>query len=184
MKIEDIERDLLDKEALHDALKLGDKSELFRTIAAAVGETVATKNAAYGDAFAKAGAFLKLAFPEKIPPEQYEDMLGIVRVFDKLMRIATDKQALNEDPWKDIAGYGVLGVAAQKLQETNVGLFITKRRSSAGTYDLRLFHRTGNGSVWVMDQSHGPALSLTDAALRDEYEPYDEVAKKLFAKSP
>lgn len=122
MKIEDIERDVLEKEALRDAIKDGDKSELFRTIATAVGETVVTKNAAYGDAFAKAGAFLRLAFPEKILPEQYEDMLGIVRVFDKLMRIATDKKALDEDPWKDIAGYGVLGVAAQKLQEARKDL--------------------------------------------------------------
>lgn len=117
MKIEDIERGVLEKEALRDAIKDGDKTELFRVIAAAIGETVVTKNAAYGDAFAKAGAFLKLVFPEKILPEQYEDMLGIVRVFDKLMRIATEKNALNEDPWKDIAGYGVLGVAAQKLRE-------------------------------------------------------------------
>lgn len=117
MKIEEIERNALETEALRDATVHGDKTELFRVIAAAIGETVVTKNAAYGDAFAKAGAFLKLVFPEKILPAQYEDMLGIVRVFDKLMRIATEKNALNEDPWKDIAGYGVLGVAAQKLRE-------------------------------------------------------------------
>lgn len=35
-------------------------------------------------------------------------MLAIVRVFDKMMRIATDKDAFGEDPWRDIAGYAIL----------------------------------------------------------------------------
>jgi hypothetical protein len=37
--------------------------------------------------------------------------LLLVRIFDKLKRIATSKQAFEEDPYKDIAGYGILGVA-------------------------------------------------------------------------
>ena len=75
-----------------------------------LGETVAEKNAAYGSAFAKSGQFLELLYPDGLRPEQYTDMLLLVRIFDKQMRIATDKQALGESPFRDIAGYGILGV--------------------------------------------------------------------------
>jgi len=86
----------------------------FEEIAAEVGRLVTEKNAAYGDSFAKCGDFLRLLYPLGIQPEQYEDALAVVRVFDKLMRIATDKDALGESPWRDIAGYGVLGAAADE----------------------------------------------------------------------
>jgi hypothetical protein len=71
---------------------------------------VAEKNVAYGSAFSKSGDFLKLLYPDGIRPEQYTDMLLLVRIFDKQMRIATDKNALGENPFSDIAGYGILGV--------------------------------------------------------------------------
>src|SRR4029077_1447387 len=70
-----------------------------------LGRTVAEKNAAYGSAFAKSGDFLKLLYPDGIRPEQYTDMLLLVRIFDKQMRIATHKDALGETPFRDIAGY-------------------------------------------------------------------------------
>jgi hypothetical protein len=75
-----------------------------------LGRTVAEKNTAYGSAFAKSGEFLKLLYPDGISPDQYTDMLLLVRIFDKQMRIATDKRALGESPFRDIAGYGILGV--------------------------------------------------------------------------
>lgn len=75
-----------------------------------IGKLVETKNAAYGSAFAKAGEFLGLLYPNGIMPEQFTDALLLVRVFDKQMRIATAKDALGESPWQDIAGYGILGV--------------------------------------------------------------------------
>ena len=74
-----------------------------------LGHIVAEKNAAYGSAFSKAGDFLKLLYPGGIEPEQYTDMLLLVRIFDKQMRIATAKDALGESPFRDIAGYGILG---------------------------------------------------------------------------
>jgi hypothetical protein len=67
------------------------------------------KNAAYGDSFSKSGEFLKLLYPEGVKPEQYAEMLVLVRIFDKQMRIATDRDALGENPFQDIAGYGILG---------------------------------------------------------------------------
>lgn len=83
----------------------------FRRIAAEIGQLVAEKNEAYGDSFARAGEFLKLLYPDGIRPEQYVDALALVRIFDKQKRIASRKDAFGEDPYRDIAGYGILGAA-------------------------------------------------------------------------
>lgn len=75
-----------------------------------LGQLVQSKNIAYGSSFAKCGDFLQILYPEGIKPEQYVDVLLTVRIFDKLMRIATNKGAFQEVPWHDVAGYGLLGV--------------------------------------------------------------------------
>jgi hypothetical protein len=81
----------------------------FEEIGAAVGQLVDEKNAAYGSSFACSGDFLRLLFPNGIPPSQYDDALLLVRIFDKQMRIATNRDAFGESPYQDIAGYGLLG---------------------------------------------------------------------------
>lgn len=83
----------------------------FQKIGTEIGALVTEKNAAYGDSFAKCGLFLELLYPEGIKPEQYQDMLALVRMFDKMKRIATDKNAFGESPFRDLAGYAILGVA-------------------------------------------------------------------------
>jgi hypothetical protein len=75
-----------------------------------VGALVDVKNKAYGSAFDDAGDFLKLLYPRGITPDQYGDALALVRIFDKMKRIATNKDALGESPYQDIAGYGLLGL--------------------------------------------------------------------------
>lgn len=75
----------------------------------AIGQIVEQKNAAYGSSFAKAGEFLRLLWPHGLPPERFDDALLLVRIFDKQMRIATDRDAFGESPYRDIAGYGLLG---------------------------------------------------------------------------
>lgn len=85
-------------------------NESFEEIGRKVGKLVDEKNAAYGNSFAKAGDFLRLCYPCGISPEQYDDALCLVRMFDKQMRIATDKDAFGETPYKDISGYGLLGI--------------------------------------------------------------------------
>jgi hypothetical protein len=82
-----------------------------------IGNLVEEKNSAYGSAFEKAGQILAVLYPNGIKPEQYSDMLATVRILDKLFRIATNKKAFNEEPWKDIAGYGILGVAKEQPLE-------------------------------------------------------------------
>jgi hypothetical protein len=91
----------------------------FVQIGIAVGKLVEEKNAAYGSSFAVAGDFLRLLFPAGIPPERFDDALLLVRIFDKQMRIATDKDAFGESPYQDIAGYGVLGVRLHQQKKEN-----------------------------------------------------------------
>jgi hypothetical protein len=81
----------------------------YRTIAAEIGELVTDKNQAYGDSFVTCDVFLRLLYPLGIAPEQYSDALALVRIFDKMKRIATRKDAFGESPYRDIAGYGLLG---------------------------------------------------------------------------
>jgi hypothetical protein len=80
-------------------------------VATKIGELVEEKNAAYGDSFAKSEEIMKILFPDGVPVDQYRDLLAVTRILDKLFRIATNKDAFSEDPWRDIAGYAILAVA-------------------------------------------------------------------------
>jgi len=75
------------------------------------------KRKAYGNSFNNAPDILKHLYPEGVSPDQYEDLLTIVRIIDKLYRIAN--QADTEDPWQDIAGYAVLSLEKKHVRETN-----------------------------------------------------------------
>lgn len=81
----------------------------FQEIGSELGTFIDDRQVRYGNSFEKCGEFLKLLYPNGIQPEQYTDMLAIVRIFDKQMRLATGKNDDGETPYKDIAGYGLLG---------------------------------------------------------------------------
>lgn len=81
-----------------------------------VGELLRKKNAAYGNAFEESEKVLKVLFPSGVPVEKYRDFLTITRIIDKLFRIATDKNAFSEDPWRDIAGYAILSLWSQQRE--------------------------------------------------------------------
>jgi hypothetical protein len=83
----------------------------FAALGQEIGALVATKQKAYGDSFGRSGAVLRILYPLGIAPEQFDDALAVVRVVDKLFRIATDRDALGESPWRDVCGYGLLGAA-------------------------------------------------------------------------
>ena len=83
---------------------------VYEEVAEKIGKLVAEKNAAYGSSFAESHKILSVLYPNGIKPEQYTDALAIIRVIDKLFRIATAKDAFGESPWQDIAGYAILGV--------------------------------------------------------------------------
>lgn len=76
-----------------------------------IGRLVDAKQVAYGDSFGRSGAVLRELYPRGIAPDQYDDMLSLVRIIDKLFRIANQRDAFGESPYRDIAGYGLLGAA-------------------------------------------------------------------------
>lgn len=76
-----------------------------------VGALVDVKQRQYGDSFGKAGQILAVLYPNGVSPDGYKDLLAIVRIIDKLFRLANGAQG-NESPGKDIAGYGLLIAAS------------------------------------------------------------------------
>ena len=74
-----------------------------------IGKLVAEKNESYGDSFILSGEILKILYPKGIQPEQYDDVLLIARIVDKLFRVVNAKHAFGESPYADIAGYGICG---------------------------------------------------------------------------
>ena len=87
----------------------------YETTGAEVGRLVSKKQIAYGDSFNKSGDILKILYPNGVSIDQYKDMLCIVRIIDKLFRISNSKNAFNENPYMDIVGYGLLGMASREI---------------------------------------------------------------------
>ena len=85
-----------------------------------IAEVVKAKQAAYGDSFGQSGKVLEVLYPNGIPADKFQDALTITRVVDKLFRIANQKEAFDESPWFDIAGYALLSVAKDR-KELNDG---------------------------------------------------------------
>jgi len=48
--------------------------------------------------------------PNGIQVDQYDDLLTIARILDKLFRIANDPDAFEENPYQDIVGYALLAM--------------------------------------------------------------------------
>ena len=81
---------------------------MYEKLAKSIARTLKGKQSAYGDSFGKSGDVLRALYPDGIPPDKYDDALAVVRVVDKLFRVATDRDAFGESPWRDIAGYAIL----------------------------------------------------------------------------
>ena len=107
-----------------------------------LGKLVAEKNAAYGSSFAESHKILSVLYPNGIQPEQYTDALAIIRVIDKLFRIATARDAFGESPWRDIAGYGILGAAKNDTQKLSNQQHSKVDKSSAKAEKRRSDKRT------------------------------------------
>lgn len=125
------------------------------------------KNAAYGNSFHVSGDFLRILYPNGVQPDQYQDTLTIARIFDKLMRIATRKDAFGESPWKDILGYALLSAwydakvndAAFQAQVDDVeGKIEAVYSSGKSLYDTMTSNVSGS--------IPGAAFSASDTATR------------------
>ncbi len=87
------------------------KDDIFMTLATELGKLLAEKNFAYGDAFSKTTQILTLLYPQGIKVEQFKDVHVLVRMLDKMSRIAQDNDPMGESPYKDLAGYAILAQA-------------------------------------------------------------------------
>ena len=81
---------------------------IYKRIGTDIGMLVDSKNAAYGDSFRESGKVIRIIYPNGINSEQCDEALVMVRIIDKLFRIANKKDAFGENPWMDIAGYAIL----------------------------------------------------------------------------
>jgi hypothetical protein len=118
VEMDRLEKEIANEKSMQISLDLGDRT-VFEKTALEVAKLVKEKQLAYGDSFGKSGEVLKLFYPNGIPVDQYTNMLAITRVVDKLFRIATDKDAFGESPWKDINGYSLLALINDTLKKEN-----------------------------------------------------------------
>ena len=88
----------------------------YTELAQQIGELLDQKHAHYGDSFGVAPHILALLYPDGIALSQYPDVLTVVRILDKLKRIATGHPEDQEDAWTDLAGYSLLALAARRAQ--------------------------------------------------------------------
>ncbi len=95
--------------------------EVILRVAREIGELTVEKNEAYGDSFARSSEILRVLYPEGVRPEQYQDLLGVARLIDKMFRIATRKNAFGESPWRDICGYGLIAAASEIVAADGLG---------------------------------------------------------------
>jgi len=93
----------------------------YEKLALEIGSLVQSKNKTYGSAFDKAGEFLSVLFPNGVPVDRYKDMLCLVRMFDKMMRISTSEfegtDEKREEAYRDLAGYSLLGLNSEKMSK-------------------------------------------------------------------
>jgi hypothetical protein len=83
----------------------------FKKITDDLAQILSIKDEAYGNAFDKTTHILSLLYPNGIKVEQYKDLHVIIRMLDKISRIARDNDPLGESPYMDIAGYSILSLA-------------------------------------------------------------------------
>jgi hypothetical protein len=87
-----------------------DEETVYEEIGKRIGKLVSEKQKAYGDSFSQSSKIIEILYPNGIPVEQYIDALAVIRVIDKLFRIANDKGYGGESPWNDMCGYSILSV--------------------------------------------------------------------------
>ncbi len=79
-----------------------------------IGALVDRKQLQYGNSVGKTGDILEALYPSGVRVDQYGDLLLIVRMLDKLCRIANRSEdgqdKGGESPYSDLAGYSLIGL--------------------------------------------------------------------------
>jgi hypothetical protein len=88
---------------------------VYEDIAVKIAALVEQKQEAYGDAFGKITKILRVLYPYGITPSEYQNLGLVIRILDKLARIAEHNgdDPMQEDSWRDICGYSILAQASK-----------------------------------------------------------------------
>jgi hypothetical protein len=86
---------------------------MYTKTAKEIADLVFRKQIEYGDSFHNSGDVLRKLYPNGVKLEDYDNLLVVTRIIDKLFRIANGDQG-NESAFADIAGYGLLGAAKKE----------------------------------------------------------------------
>lgn len=141
-----------------------------------IGELVESKQKQYGDAVSKTTEILKVYYPNGIRPDQYSDVLLMVRSLDKFSRISQRGENCQdlggESPWKDVSGYGILGWSKDENKVVSgkgscysfwVNQVEHKLYATTSIIDGYFLRRLANvpdtHDIWIMSEPKGFKLS-------------------------
>lgn len=114
----------------------------FHEIAVLQADLLEKKDRAYGSSFNKTADHLKILFPDGIVDDQYQHLMFIIRVLDKLTRIANSSLLPPEegclDAYLDINGYSILGI--KKILDSK----IEPEQKSEIVEEMVIEHETNN----------------------------------------
>ena len=81
-----------------------------------IGNLLDEKAKAYKDSYGAVENKLSKLWPDGIPRGSYKDLLFVIRITEKLARIAAnpDRDPGGESPWADIAGYAILAIRNER----------------------------------------------------------------------
>lgn len=86
----------------------------YEKLGSEIGAMTDSKAAQYGQSAEKSTEVFRVLYPNGIPTHAYANALLVIRVIDKLCRIANQgedgRDKGGESPWRDIAGYGLIGL--------------------------------------------------------------------------
>lgn len=87
--------------------------EEWRGLGLEVADLVAARNETYGNSIGKSAEILAVIWPDGIPPEAIPWAHYVIRIVDKLNRIAAAPEKLEvvRDAFVDIAGYGLCALS-------------------------------------------------------------------------
>lgn len=85
----------------------------YEEVALEIAKLVSRKQIEYGNSFSFSYDIIKVLYPNGISLEQIKDLLVVIRIIDKLFRIANGNLG-SEDAFSDIIGYGLLSVVRNK----------------------------------------------------------------------
>lgn len=110
------------------------KTDRLRELAASLGDLLASKQAQYGDSVGATSEILRQLYPDGIALENYDGLQLVVRILDKLKRVATHglgQDLGRENPMLDVAGYGLLGVELAERRALDAAEAASQRESVA-----------------------------------------------------